>query len=46
VEEDPNTYSEAMVSRDAAFLREAVSDEMDSILFNNNWVLVDLSPGF
>ena len=45
MEEDPNTYSEAMVSRDAAFLREAVSDEMDSILFNNTWVLVDLPPG-
>uniref|UniRef100_A0A2N9JAE7 CCHC-type domain-containing protein n=1 Tax=Fagus sylvatica TaxID=28930 RepID=A0A2N9JAE7_FAGSY len=45
VEEDPNTYSEAMASRDAAFWREAVNDEMDSILSNNTWVLVDLPPG-
>uniref|UniRef100_A0A2N9F059 CCHC-type domain-containing protein n=1 Tax=Fagus sylvatica TaxID=28930 RepID=A0A2N9F059_FAGSY len=45
VEEDPNTYNEAMASRDAAFWREAVNDEMDSILSNNTWVLVDLSPG-
>uniref|UniRef100_A0A2N9HCN4 CCHC-type domain-containing protein n=1 Tax=Fagus sylvatica TaxID=28930 RepID=A0A2N9HCN4_FAGSY len=44
VEEDPNTFSEAMVSRDAAFWREAVNDEMDSILSNNTWVLVDLPP--
>jgi hypothetical protein len=35
-----------MASRDAAFWREAVNDEMDSILSNNTWVLVDLSPGF
>uniref|UniRef100_A0A2N9HDI0 CCHC-type domain-containing protein n=1 Tax=Fagus sylvatica TaxID=28930 RepID=A0A2N9HDI0_FAGSY len=45
VEEDPNTYSEAMASRDAAFWREAVNDEMDSILSNNTWVLVDLPLG-
>jgi hypothetical protein len=29
VEEDPNTYSEAMALGDAAFWREAVNDEMD-----------------
>uniref|UniRef100_A0A2N9H5D4 Reverse transcriptase Ty1/copia-type domain-containing protein n=1 Tax=Fagus sylvatica TaxID=28930 RepID=A0A2N9H5D4_FAGSY len=34
-----------MASRDAAFWREAVNDEMDSILSNNTWVLVDLPPG-
>ena len=45
VEEDPNTFSKAMASRDAAFWREAVNDEMDSILSNNTWVLVDLPLG-
>ena len=35
VEEDPNTYSKAMASRDVAFWREVVNDEMDSILSNN-----------
>uniref|UniRef100_A0A2N9GWL4 Uncharacterized protein n=1 Tax=Fagus sylvatica TaxID=28930 RepID=A0A2N9GWL4_FAGSY len=45
MEEDPNTFSEAMASRDAAFWREAINDEMDSILSNNTWVLVDLPPG-
>jgi hypothetical protein len=44
VEEDPNTYNEAMASRVVAFWREAVNDEMDSILSNNTWVLVDLPP--
>uniref|UniRef100_A0A2N9EDW1 Retrovirus-related Pol polyprotein from transposon TNT 1-94-like beta-barrel domain-containing protein n=1 Tax=Fagus sylvatica TaxID=28930 RepID=A0A2N9EDW1_FAGSY len=44
VEEDLNTYSEVMASRDAAFWREAVNDEIDSILSNNTWVLVDLPP--
>jgi hypothetical protein len=45
LEENPNIFSEAMVTRDAAFWREAVNDEMDSILSNNTWVLVDLPPG-
>ena len=45
VKEDPNTYSEAMASRDAAFWRVAVNNEMDSMLSNNTWVLVDLPPG-
>uniref|UniRef100_A0A2N9EYR8 Reverse transcriptase domain-containing protein n=1 Tax=Fagus sylvatica TaxID=28930 RepID=A0A2N9EYR8_FAGSY len=45
VEEDLNTYNEAMTSRDAVFWREAVNDEMDSILSNNTWVLVDLPSG-
>ena len=44
MEEDPNTYSEAMASKDAAFWRVAVNDEMDSMLSNNTWVLVNLSP--
>ena len=44
VEEDPNTYSETMASRDAAFWRVVVNDEMDSMLSNNTWVLVDLPP--
>jgi hypothetical protein len=41
-EDDPKSFSEAMSSRDAAFWKEAVNDEMDSILSNNTWVLVDL----
>jgi len=45
IEEDPKTFNEAMSSRDASFWREAVNDEMDSIISNQTWILVDLPPG-
>ncbi|KAL0447664.1 UNVERIFIED_CONTAM: hypothetical protein Slati_1894300 [Sesamum latifolium] len=45
VESDPKTFTEAMTSRDVAFWKEAVNDEMDSLLANNTWVLTDLPPG-
>ena len=45
VEEDPKTFDEAMKSRDVAFWKEAINDEMDSIMGNNTWVLSDLPPG-
>lgn len=35
VEDDPKDYKEAMLSRDAAFWKEAINDEMDSLLYNN-----------
>ncbi|GJZ48171.1 zinc finger, CCHC-type containing protein, partial [Tanacetum coccineum] len=33
-------------SRDAAFWKEAIDDEIGSIMENNTWVLSDLPPGF
>ncbi|GJV11021.1 zinc finger, CCHC-type containing protein [Tanacetum coccineum] len=45
IEEDPRTYNEAMQSRDAAFWKEAINDEIGSIMENNTWVLSDLPPG-
>ncbi|GJT78812.1 zinc finger, CCHC-type containing protein [Tanacetum coccineum] len=42
IEEDPRTYNEAMQSRDAAFWKEAIDDEIGSIMENNTWVLSDL----
>ncbi|GKD75917.1 zinc finger, CCHC-type containing protein [Tanacetum coccineum] len=45
IEEDPRTYDEAMQSRDAAFWKEAIDDEIGSIMENNTWVLSDLPPG-
>ncbi|KAL0313968.1 UNVERIFIED_CONTAM: Copia protein [Sesamum angustifolium] len=33
-----------MKSHDVAFWKEAVNDEMDSIMGNNTWVLVNLPP--
>ncbi|GJS03849.1 zinc finger, CCHC-type containing protein [Tanacetum coccineum] len=34
-----------MKSQDVAFWKEAINDEMDSIVGNNTWVLADLPPG-
>ena len=44
-EDDPKTFEEAMTFKDSTFWKEAVNDEMDSILSNNTWVLVDLPIG-
>ena len=44
-EGDPKSYKEVMASRDSAFWKKAVNDEIDLILSNNTWVLVDLPTG-
>nr|KAJ0203953.1 hypothetical protein LSAT_V11C500280410 [Lactuca sativa] len=43
--EDPNTFSEVIASRDVHLWKEAIQDEIDSIMHNNTWVLSDLPPG-
>ncbi|GJQ94369.1 zinc finger, CCHC-type containing protein [Tanacetum coccineum] len=35
VEDDPKTFDEAMKSQDVAFWKEAINDEIDSIMGNN-----------
>nr|GEV61435.1 zinc finger, CCHC-type [Tanacetum cinerariifolium] len=45
IKEDPRTYNEAMQSRVTAFWKEAIDDEIGSIMENNTWVLSDLPPG-
>ncbi|GKE37072.1 zinc finger, CCHC-type containing protein, partial [Tanacetum coccineum] len=45
VEDDPKTFDEAMKSQDVDFWKEAINDEIDSIMGNNTWVLADLPPG-
>lgn len=45
-EADPQTLEEAIKDRDAALWKEALNDEMDSIMGNNTWELVDLPPGW
>ncbi|KAK4406525.1 putative mitochondrial protein [Sesamum angolense] len=42
VEGDPKIFTEVMTSRDVAFWKEAVNDEMDSLLASNTWVLIEL----
>jgi len=45
IEADPQTFEEAMKDRDEAFWKEALNDEMESLMSNNTWELVDLPPG-
>ncbi|GKA09245.1 retrovirus-related pol polyprotein from transposon TNT 1-94 [Tanacetum coccineum] len=45
VDDDPKTFSEAMSSRDAPLWKEAINDEMDSILKNQTWELAELPMG-
>jgi hypothetical protein len=45
IEEDPKTFKEAMAFRDVAFWKEEINDEIDSILSNNTWILIDLPLG-
>ncbi|KAK3042677.1 hypothetical protein RJ639_000929 [Escallonia herrerae] len=45
VDSDPMTYTEAVTSRDVAFWKEAINDEIDSIMSNETWTLVVLPPG-
>ena len=44
VEGDPLTYRDARTSHDSAFWKKTIDDEMQSIMGNNTWVLVDLLP--
>ncbi|KAL0447375.1 UNVERIFIED_CONTAM: Retrovirus-related Pol polyprotein from transposon RE2 [Sesamum latifolium] len=45
VNDDPKIFDKAIKSQDVAFWKEAINDEMDSIMGNNTWVLADLPPG-
>jgi hypothetical protein len=40
IESDPLTYEEAMKFQDSTFWKEAINDEMNSIIGNNTWILV------
>ena len=45
VNKEPQTYKEAMDSSEAPYWKEAIKSEIDSIVQNNTWKLVDLPPG-
>ncbi|GJT96305.1 hypothetical protein Tco_1091823 [Tanacetum coccineum] len=45
VVDDPETFDEEMKSQDVAFWKEAINDEIDSIMGNNTRMLLDLPPG-
>ena len=44
-EGDPQTYKEVVTSPDEPMWKEAIKSEIDSIMQNNTWELVDLPPG-
>ncbi|GAA0161599.1 hypothetical protein LIER_17877 [Lithospermum erythrorhizon] len=44
LDSDPVTFDEAMISLDAPFRKEAIDDEMDSIMGNRVWKLASLRP--
>ncbi|GMI95547.1 hypothetical protein HRI_003224000 [Hibiscus trionum] len=46
LDEDPKTYEEAIRSIDASFWKSAIKDELESIMSNHTWELVDLPRGF
>ena len=45
IEDDPRTYEEAMSSIDASFWQDAIKSEIDSLLTNQTWEVVDLPRG-
>ncbi|XP_068314976.1 uncharacterized protein [Pyrus communis] len=44
-ENEPQTYKEAISSSAASFWKEAINAEIESIMQNHTWELVDLPPG-
>jgi hypothetical protein len=45
LQSDPTSLEEALSSTDSGFWKETINDEMDSLISNNTWKLVDLPPG-
>jgi len=45
VEKEPDSYHEAVTSVEGPQWKEAIKSEIDSILQNHTWELVDLPPG-
>ena len=44
LENEPQTFKEAMSTPEAPFWKEAINDEIESIMKNHTWELVDLPP--
>ncbi|MDQ4222848.1 hypothetical protein RBK84_00475, partial [Pseudomonas aeruginosa] len=45
LEHEPQTYKEAMSSSESSCWKEAIKSEIDSILSNKTWEIVDILPG-
>ena len=45
LKDEPQSFKEAISTPEAPFWKEAVNSEIESILQNHTWELVDLPPG-
>ena len=45
LDNEPKTFKEAMSTPEAPFWKEAINSEIESIMHNHTWKLVDLPPG-
>ena len=45
VDDDPRSYKEAMTSSDVPLWKEAINSEIESIMHNHTWEIVDLPHG-
>ena len=45
LEDEPQSFEEAIFTPEAPFWKEAVNSEIESILQNHTWELVDIPPG-
>ena len=45
LEGEPRTYKEAVNSTEGIMWKEAINSEIESILHNHTWELMDLPPG-
>ncbi|KAL6322418.1 hypothetical protein AAG906_007972 [Vitis piasezkii] len=44
IDEDPKSYKETITFPDVPFWKEAINSEINSIMYNHTWELVDLPP--
>ena len=44
LEDEPQSFKEAMSSPEAPYWKEAINDEVESILQNHTWELMNLPP--
>ena len=45
IENDPQSFKEAVSGPEAPLWKEAINSEVESILHNHTWEMVDLPPG-
>ena len=45
MEDDPVTFKQAMTSPEAKYWKESINSEIQSIVSNGTWELIDLPPG-